>query len=165
MCFNSLQTGKRIASEYDYYYYIEQWFMFQFPSNGKVYPKTIPQVRKMRKSCVSIPFKRESISKGISMRREQPLAWRSFNSLQTGKHIQRHSNLSSVSTTFLRFNSLQTGKHIQSRLVEPSDVERLCEFQFPSNGKAYPKMQSHQRVDKLPTSSFNSLQTGKHIQR
>ncbi len=36
-------------------------------------------------------------------------------------------------------------------------------FQFPSNGKVYPKAQASQSA--APILSFNSLQTGKYIQR
>ena len=61
----------------------------------------------------------------------------SFNSLQTGKHIQRPCGTNSARTIFTSFNSLQTGKHIQSGLWS-------------------------QKICLLP--SFNSLQTGKHIQ-
>ena len=67
------------------------------------------------------------------------------NSLQTGKRIQRicqihfyHHNSS--------FNSLQTGKRIQSQLRAELEKARAEKFQFPSNGKAYPK--------RLPTQDF-----------
>ena len=36
-------------------------------------------------------------------------------------------------------------------------------FQFPSNGKVYPKRQN-EPVVRVATTSFNSLQTGKYIQ-
>ena len=88
----------------------------------------------------------------------------SFNSLRTGKHIQRRSPYLCVRST-LCFNSLRTGKHIQrnkralSKGGEGGSVsipyeresiskEKLtiiategstCKFQFPTNGKAYPK--------------------------
>ena len=42
---------------------------FQFPSNGKVYPKSKSLAkRRINSICVSIPFKRESISKDIEHR-------------------------------------------------------------------------------------------------
>ena len=63
---------------------------------------------------VSIPFKRESISKVAILRT-----------------IDAYENPS--------FNSLQTGKHIQSGLASII-VEIVKSFQFPSNGKAYPKV-------------------------
>ncbi len=38
--------------------------MFQFPSNGKVYSKTVPSCFTAFRARVSIPFKRESVFKG-----------------------------------------------------------------------------------------------------
>ena len=61
---------------------------------------------------VSIPFKRESVSKGCRAGGMVPEE-KSFNSLQTGKRIQR--------------------------CEEHSRCDILFTFQFPSNGKAYPK--------------------------
>ena len=88
--------------------------MFQFPSNGKAYPKhKLPQP-KQRPRTVSIPFKRESVSKGI-------------------KYTDETEPLNS-------FNSLQTGKRIQRRLTQRSIPRWILWFQFPSNGKAYPKV-------------------------
>ena len=62
--FNSLQTGKRIQSQFDLFM---GWLtaMFQFPSNGKAYPKSIMWgTEPSAIVVVSIPFKRESVSKG-----------------------------------------------------------------------------------------------------
>ena len=71
--------------------------LFQFPSNGKAYPKDSYRVSvKLKMKKVSIPFKRESVSKGyfdiicgVGERGR-------FNSLQTGKRIQRDPILSPV---------------------------------------------------------------------
>ena len=88
---------------------------------------------------------------------------RGFNSLQTGKHIQRCVKRVSI-YGLARFNSLQTGKHIQransggislnlTRVSIPFKRESIYKvtinsnskthetpaFQFPSNGKAYTK--------------------------
>ena len=60
--FNSLQTGKRIQSMIGYTNDgLDK--LFQFPSNGKAYPKTRTFFRDHRRREVSIPFKRESVSK------------------------------------------------------------------------------------------------------
>ena len=85
---------------------------------------------------VSIPFKRESVSKG---KRSRPKISASscFNSLQTGKRIQSNMRPSCTIKIFC-FNSLQTGKRIQRR-------KGYCE-------------------SVLYTPGFNSLQTGKRIQ-
>ena len=65
---------------------------FQFPTNGKAYPKGYKEFVKNR---VSI----------------------SFNSLRTGKHIQRCQRLLTQKMAMVRFNSLRTGKHIQSSFL------------------------------------------------
>ena len=62
-CFHSLQTGKRITSSDQY-----QWEWESF-------------------SCVSIPFKRESVSQAIWLRICTRVMRSSFHSLQTGKCI------------------------------------------------------------------------------
>ena len=65
-----------------------------------------------------------------------------FNSLQTGKPIQRLiTPAQDMSIDVIRFNSLQTGKPIQSQASRYVTILHLAEylFQFPSNGKADPK--------------------------
>ena len=90
---------------------------FQFPSNGKVYPKVIEtRGNTTETTLVSIPFKRESISKGSKDRQTALLS--------------------------LSFNSLQTGKYIQRRIKADGKVKEMRKFQFPSNGKVYPKERS-----------------------
>ena len=89
----------------------------------------------------------------------------SFNSLQTGKRIQRFSNNALEQIEVKRFNPLQTGKRIQSGWSQKKEVKnegfnslqtgkriqrshprtrrpvkRSRLFQFPSNGKADPKV-------------------------
>ena len=94
------------------------WFfpMFQFPSNGKNYPK----LGKGACGCVSvltvsIPFKRENLSKGESSQRAND-------------------------PKVISFNSLQTGKPIQSTIPQYRQQRGTIRFQFPSNGKTYPKI-------------------------
>ena len=160
--FNSLQTGKYIQSitkpeevviEAEFQFpsngkvypksngeKIEEFelTLFQFPSNGKVYPKDSIVVFYILKRIVSIPFKRESISKETPPSRRWPWMSYSFNSLQTGKYIQRLQR-------FFCTGQIST------------------EFQFPSNGKVYPKPPSR-KARGVFSFSFNSLQTGKYIQ-
>ena len=112
--------------------------LFQFPSNGKSYPKCGRQSRRTNRLEVSIPFKREIISKGCTLgtvKRNQP----SFNSLQTGNHIQSGTNHARLFQHPKCFNSLQTGNHIQSLSGWVIPTLGALLFQFPSNGKAYPK--------------------------
>ena len=88
--------------------------LFQFPSNGKAYPKRSSSFSLIWQlnTQVSIPFKRESVSKAFM--------------IMLGSAI------------LAGFNSLQTGKRIQSDKWAHTGEFR-CGFQFPSNGKAYPK--------------------------
>ena len=136
--FNSLQTGKHIQSlqiwerwpcsvgEFQFpsngkaypkkggvppQAFIDILRAFQFPSNGKAYPKPSYRAVSNKMNGVSIPFKRESISKAM-FRQPRRCGEKSFNSLQTGKHIQRNPQWA---------------------------YDLYVEFQFPSNGKAYPK--------------------------
>ena len=89
--------------------------------------------------AVSIPFKRESISKVGRFGRKKIWTPSCFNSLQTGKYIQRELNARiqairelEVSIPFKR-ESISKGK-------SPTLGIRRIKFQFPSNGKVYPKV-------------------------
>ena len=114
LCFNSLQTGKHIQSDYT------DWGRagsqkFQFPSNGKAYPK-----KPMTPKCFSnIGF--NSLQTGKHIQREE----RKFQPGNTGKVFQFPSNgkaypkgvdFGRAEAQGLSFNSLQTGKHIQREL-------------------------------------------------
>ena len=86
LSFNSLQTGKCIQRMHT----LQQGWSpskFQFPSNGKVYPKQPTRSIKMNTARVSIPFKRESVSKAFTIAKKSVFI-SGFNSLQTGKCIQ-----------------------------------------------------------------------------
>ena len=134
--------------------------MFQFPSNGKAYPKPKWRICLIRNYC--------------------------FNSLQTGKHIQRQVNIVDHISKYevsIPFKRESISKGSKKRVTH-----WLPKFQFPSNGKAYPKCPKLPNNPKLPKvsipfkresiskvlrqvplttpilTSFNSLQTGKHIQ-
>ena len=187
--------------------------MFQFPSNGKAYPKftsiqlrcvcrkqsfnslqTGKRIQRLVRSLtqpipnliVSIPFKRESVSKDTITDNCLKKMLKCFNSLQTGKRIQRHVRTLKVTVQNNSFNSLQTGKaypklclgsgcRISSGVSIPFKRESVSkvfatdedpvvpEFQFPSNGKAYPKDKVEREEEDL-YKGFNSLQTGKRIQ-
>ena len=111
-----------------------------------------------------------------------------FNSLQTGKCIQRRVEFGKQFVRDASFNSLQTGKCIQSckdllhRTVGLYDLFQFpsngkvyseeslqanhlwaVEFQFPSNGKV--DSEAQKTMGQFVEISFNSLQTGKWIQR
>ena len=113
LSFNSLQTGKRIQSWCERR--VCQQPTFQFPSNGKAYPKQGPGFDSQQlHSFVSIPFKRESVSKDCETETDSDDSGCGFNSLQTGKRIQSDDKGLKVLEKMLSFNSLQTGKRIQS---------------------------------------------------
>ena len=113
--FDSLQTGKPI-----------QRIMFTQP------PAT------QASEGVSIPFKRESLSKGL------------YCIGDSANHFvfQFPSNGKAYPKAFVR-------EHIAA--------EDATAFQFPSNGKAYPK-DCRKAYPISRKKSFNSLQTGKPIQ-
>ena len=160
--FNSLQTGRYIQSIDDNRLTDPFSTEFQFPSNGKVYPKRVHKIplpsttrfnslqtgryiqRKKKVTheeyceAVSIPFKREGISKETHHGESSPTLHTSFNSLQTGRYIQSLSHYLRNSLIASRFNSLQTGRYIQ-RDARFAFCSFSSEFQFPSNGKVYPK--------------------------
>ena len=137
--------------------------LFQFPSNGKAYPKLNEAQKNWAAGSVSIPFKRESVSKEIILRWGEEDYISMFQFPSNGKaypksagEILKWLKLKKVSIPFKResvskdekvilvmetpigFNSLQTGKRIQS------------------GESTYRKHQLKR---------FNSLQTGKRIQR
>ena len=163
---------------------------FQFPSNGKAYPKFLSSLRPIL-SClsfnslqtgnhiqrifhltlwlprqrVSIPFKRESISKeikGIFTKTVPILVSIPFKRESISKAIVTIE----VTESGYSFNSLQTGKHIQSN-------QQCFWGDYTIGGVSIPfKRESISKVKIVSSISliagfhcFNSLQTGKHIQR
>ena len=65
--FNSLQTGRCIQRRIRTRKMTSHSKTFQFPSNGKVYPKARVSRDHLYIGLVSIPFKREGVSKGLVM--------------------------------------------------------------------------------------------------
>ena len=161
LSFNSLQTGKRIQrvvagtriralekfqfpSNGKAYPKIQEtpdlvvlMFRFQFPSNGKAYPKQAQaeRIKYLEDSFNSLQTGKRIQSSSLSSL--SPAAY-GFNSLQTGKRIQSCVLLQLRNSSFVSFNSLQTGKRIQ-RAKKRNHRGGKRKFQFPSNGKAYPK--------------------------
>ena len=114
--------------------------MFQFPSNGKAYPKPVDVYVKVKAEEKKFQFP--------SNGKAYPKRWVGLT--------RRRDKMS--------FNSLQTGRHIQSFTVSEDVKVSTTRFQFPSNGKAYPKDVKVSTTRK-ELAGFNSLQTGRHIQR
>ena len=114
-CFNSLQTGRCIQREAVSKYWL--WLTwFQFPSNGKVYPKDLKIFRSSNAVRVSIPFKREGVSKE-----------RIF--------------LCCVYSIFVSIPFKREG--VSKASFTMVSVAWKGMFQFPSNGKVYPKKCLH----------------------
>ena len=99
-----------------------------FPSNGKAYSQ-VSEVRIKTLLSVSIPFKRESVSRESSISSELNNC---FNSLQTGKRIYSDETANKVSIPFKRESVSQVCAKFELTVW-------ILEFQFPSNGKAYLK--------------------------
>ena len=87
---------------------------FQFPSNGKVYPKFNSDRSYWFRWSVSIPFKRESVSKGDPETRHLP----NGNAFQFPSNGKVHGKTNAVAIVGKQddfgFNSLQTGKFMES---------------------------------------------------
>ena len=111
-----------------------QFSQFQFPSNGKAHS----DVAEFWMSKYTESFKFPSNGKAHSDPGpgNTPQKQRSFNSLQTGRHIQTLMLELGNRIERFRFNSLQTGRHIQTVDLELKTAS-VFPFQFPSNGKAH----------------------------
>ena len=130
-------NGKAYPKQVEGDYYNFQDLLFRFPSNGKAYPKpkkkSLTGLPKKRVSipfqresvskvdiemeeetlvAVSIPFQRESVSKAKPINAEDLLRLYCFDSLPTGKRIQRTTKSRSTLMEY-SFDSLPTGKRIQ----------------------------------------------------
>ena len=133
--FNSLQTGKRIASAHAQLRPITSE-LFQFPSNGKAYRKCPASVTEKSAPFVSIPFKRESVSQGSCLNPSMPAYQVSipFKRESGSQDIDKDNN---IDATMFQFPS--NGKAYRKDPVKFQSMEMGNEFQFPSNGKAYRK--------------------------
>ena len=113
-------------------------FQFQFPSNGKAYPKS---------------FLEKGLIGGLSL----------FQFPSNGKADPKFEETTPRNERNHKFQFPSNGKAYPKDFMRGTDDNNyLLVFQFPSNGKADPK----KKVVKigLTTFSFNSLQTGKRIQ-
>ena len=139
--------------------------VFQFPSNGKVYPKLANPRGIKGRSHVSIPFKRESVSKGIDDGGRVEIN-RGFQFPSNGKVYPKVvATVATTATTNPRV-SIPFKRESVSKADCPTSCLTVSKevFQFPSNGKVYPKSSGAVRGDVVGSKCFNSLQTGKCIQ-
>ena len=111
-----------------------------------------------------------------------------FNSLQTGRYMERLINHATRKRFEFCFNSLQTGRYMESLIAKHPNIPAKHLFQFPSNGKVHGKSyEVMEEVEeelvsipfkregtwKAPCNSptkhclpcFNSLQTGRYMER
>ena len=190
--FNSLQTGKGIASHHHHRFSVGRNCLVSIPfkrERGSQDSVTEPQNLR-RVSFNSLQTGKRIASKPSSGKTLEMKNYR-FNSLQTGKGIARCKARSKACTGVrFRFNSLQTGKGI-ARMNKHLDVSKLgLPFQFPSNGKGDRKSQTHENRESevegvsipfkrervwqaayllqatgMRLTCFNSLQTGKCMAR
>ena len=114
--------------------------MFQFPSNGKADPKpSVLEIAIEIREKVSIPFKRESGSKGereIAFAMAQEAALFQFPS--NGKADPK-AVAGTVVVTDEGFQFPSNGKADPKECGWGVPAQSPNEFQFPSNGKADPK--------------------------
>ena len=160
LCFNSLQTGKRIwtgTSEKGR----ERPSRFNSLQTGKrIWTKMIFKGRIDRISFNSLQTGKRIWTKFI--RKEKWMGHKlGFNSLQTGKRIWTNNQRADGTVLPSGFNSLQTGKRIWTQITGHRYGLSIA-FQFPSNGKAYLNLRVLW-VTLWVTRGFNSLQTGKRI--
>ncbi len=89
--------------------------LFQFPTNGKAYPKGSTLLSLLRKYTVSIPYEREGISKEEYRKIEEEVR-KQFQFPTNGKAYPKttHPGWGLVWQCH-SFNSLRTGRHIQSK--------------------------------------------------
>ena len=161
--FNSLQTGKHIWTP---------WVCkrthrslrvrFQFPSNGKVYLNSV-YMKNARAFTLTFQFPSNGkVYLNDMMAAAADMSQESFNSLQTGKYIWTGANTRihpwyrEVSIPFKRESGFR---------VDPDEWAWCAAFlfQFPSNGKVDSELSI--MISQCSKKSFNSLQTGKWIQR
>ena len=187
-CFHFLQTGKsfrtmalgyaaqifrnefrfpsigKVSPKFmDWFNQGKAFFKFRFPSNGKVSPKEATKDKSEKPKVVSIPFQWESVSKAGKKETKECKRQSSFDSLRSGKCLQRTVISSSGSTSIICFDSLRSGKCLQ-RTDAAAMIRAINdpEFRFPSIGKVSPKL--HCTViphDKLEIPEFRFPSIGK----
>ena len=113
--------------------------MFQFPSNGKAYPKAGEKLHGPQTITVfQFPsngkaYPKKDIIVGVEVKQN------SFNSLQTGKRIQSRVIVCACDGAVLLVSIPFKRESVSKVNFDGTIVEWLDMFQFPSNGKAYPK--------------------------
>ena len=138
--------------------------VFQFPSNGKVFPNIIPNPAKDKVFKFQFPSNGKVFPNITADAAQKTAEEASFNSLQTGRYF-RTWLIDFVSIFSMKcFNSLQTGRYFRTNIHNADEfIKQYPEFQFPSNGKVFPNLKT-EIPPKIPKSlRFNSLQTGRYF--
>ena len=138
--------------------------LFQFPSNGKAYTKRRSSTLTPRlPQKVSIPFKREGIYKvftGATLPMKQKFQFPSNGKAYTKRQLASDAGVGVQKC----FNSLQTGRHIQ-RGMSPLIKASTIPVSIPFKREGIYKDMRVKKNDRTRSLRFNSLQTGRHIQR
>ena len=139
-------------------------YKFQFPSNGKARVNFF----NMRKPTstrypVSIPFKREGTCEPPA--EKGPISTKPVDLFQFPSNGKARVNRFKVVPSVKRHSMFQFPSNGKARVNEYTCntlIELNSVFQFPSNGKA--RVNQSSVVMKLSfITSFNSLQTGRHV--
>ena len=119
-------------------------YAFPFPSNGKVYPKALTLARAEAGDLFPFPSNGKVYPKVETCCTAVHPRHRQFPFPSNGKVYPKLLSATCIKALHKQgFHSLQTGKSIQSFCLFH---RRLCggkSFQFPSNGKVYPKWQRY----------------------
>ena len=86
LCFYSLQAGRRFRTDVSALA-AKASFVFLFPSNGKAFPNLNQDASERHHDDVSIPFKRDGVSKQETIRTMNRKYFERFYSLQTGRRF------------------------------------------------------------------------------
>ena len=130
--------------------------LFQFPSNGKAYPKSVPKdCLSFHNVPVSIPFKRESVPKVAWSRSCSSPTISLFQFPSNGKADPKTSDDYQITTLAMSdsFNSLQTGKRTQSQ----QDLDAIYErdsVSIPFQRESVPKANANNGNDETTTVSI-----------
>ena len=192
LSFNSLQTGKRMERKNTRISFLDLQKEFQFPSNGKEHGKTRNDGHRHARKHVSIPFKREGAWKATTSEDCTQCFSLSFNSLQTGRSMERkefvpavgqepfvsipfkregawkdqRSNPANWATDGICFNSLQTGRSMESDEQTGQALEDYIVVSIPFKREgAWKDRIFVQSFGEGMDESFNSLQTGRSMER
>ena len=137
--------------------------MFQFPSNGKAYPKAKPEVKRSKRDTMfQFPSNGKAYPKVQGRRKVS--SEDKFQFPSNGKTYPKALNLFEKINPEPRVSIPFKRESLSKECTEPpTSLSEQLGFQFPSNGKAYPKQQVCKESGQWPV-CFNSLQTGKPIQ-